>query len=175
MPPKKCVGACIITRRRLPMNRWTSACPFLAIFTTAIAAADIWNFEDTKTGELPARWNATKTGEGPGSVWKIVSADREGKKNLALAQTSAEGPDALFNLCVVSGVKQADVDLTVELKAIDGRNDRGGGPVWRYQDANNYYITRWNPLEDNFRVYHVVNGKRTMLAHVAVMLPQDQW
>ena len=34
--------------------------------------------------------------------------------------------------------------------------DQGGGPVWRYQDANNYYIARMNPLEDNYRVYKVV-------------------
>ena len=157
------------------MKRWTLACPLLLIFVTVTAAAESWNFEDAKTGDLPLGWIATKNGEGPGSVWKIVSADRDSNRNFALAQTSSEGPDALFNLCIVRGVKQTDVDLTVELKAITGNNDRGGGPVWRYQDANNYYITRWNPLEDNFRVYHVVNGKRTMLAHIAVMLPQDQW
>jgi hypothetical protein len=30
--------------------------------------------------------------------------------------------------------------------------------VWLYVDADNYYIARMNPLEDNFRVYKVVGG-----------------
>ena len=33
----------------------------------------------------------------------------------------------------------------------------------RARDGRNYYIARFNPLEDNFRVYHVVNGVRTQL------------
>ena len=41
-----------------------------------------------------------------------------------------------------------------------GDTDQGGGIVWRYQDANNYYVARLNPLEDNFRVYKVTAGKR---------------
>ena len=34
--------------------------------------------------------------------------------------------------------------------------------VWRAKDKKNYYICRYNPLEDNFRVYKVVDGERTM-------------
>ena len=34
--------------------------------------------------------------------------------------------------------------------------------VWRAKDKKNYYICRYNPLEDNLRVYKVVDGKRTM-------------
>jgi REP element-mobilizing transposase RayT len=49
------------------------------------------------------------------------------------------------------------------LKAVAGEHDLGGGIVWRYQDANNYYVVRMNPLEDNYRVYKVVAGKRTQL------------
>jgi Domain of Unknown Function (DUF1080) len=52
----------------------------------------------------------------------------------------------------------------VSFKALKGKLDQGGGLVWRYQDNNNYYIARMNPLEDNFRVYKVVNGKRIQLA-----------
>ena len=54
-----------------------------------------------------------------------------------------------------------DVDLTVRLKAVAGDLDRGGGLVWRAKDKNNYYIARYNPLENNFRVYKVENGQRT--------------
>jgi hypothetical protein len=53
----------------------------------------------------------------------------------------------------------------VRLKAVAGETDRGGGLVWRAKDKNNYYIARYNPLEPNFRVYKVEDGKRTQLDH----------
>jgi len=37
----------------------------------------------------------------------------------------------------------------LKFKAIDGQEDQGGGPVWRYEDADNYHICRANPLESN--------------------------
>src|SRR3954466_12529671 len=104
-----------------------------------------WDFEKDTEGKLPAGWSAAKTGEGPGSVWKVVATGA----GRALGQTSSEGPNTLFNLCVVEGAKHADVDLSVRVKAISGEKDRGGGLVWRYRDKNNYYVCRWNPLENN--------------------------
>src|SRR5438132_5313761 len=41
-----------------------------------------------------------------------------------------------------------------------------GGVVWRWQDANNYYIARANALENNVVAYKMVNGKRTDLKPV---------
>ena len=146
-----------------------------AAFAIADDAPATWSFGDSKLGELPGGWSSAKTGDGLGSVWQIVNAERDGKRNLALAQISSEGPRPLFNLCVVKDSKPADVDLAVEVKAVKGEIDQGGGVVWRYRDANNYYITRWNPLETNFRVYHVVAGKRTQLANADITLAADQW
>ncbi len=148
---------------------------FGVFWTTAAAEEMRWTFDDAQAGALPETWIAAKTGEGPGSVWKIVAAQRDGKANLALAQTSSAGPHPLYNLCVAKDVKQANVDLAVEVKAVSGKIDQGGGVVWRYKDANNYYVARWNPLETNFRVYHVGGGKRTQLATADVTLPADQW
>ena len=62
--------------------------------------------------------------------------------------------------CVAEGTSSKDVEVQVAFKAIKGEDDQGGGVVWRYQDANNYYVARMNPLEDNFRVYKVTAGKR---------------
>jgi Domain of Unknown Function (DUF1080) len=64
----------------------------------------------------------------------------------------------------------------VAFKALKGKNDQGGGIVWRYQDNNNYYIARMNPLEDNFRVYKVVDGKRSKeFQDVTVKVPSGEW
>ena len=55
------------------------------------------------------------------------------------------------------------------------RTTKGAAWCGGYLDANNYYIARWNPLEDNFRVYKVEKGKRTQLDTADVKLPADRW
>jgi hypothetical protein len=133
------------------------------------------NLKDAKRGELPKGWKAAKTGEGPGSAWKVRDDSTAPGGGKALAQTSSEGPNALFNLCIAEDTKFADVDMSVSLKANAGKIDRGGGLIWRCKDADNYYVARWNPLEDNFRVYKVEKGKRTQLGTADVKLPGDKW
>ncbi|HKB01442.1 MAG TPA: family 16 glycoside hydrolase [Gemmataceae bacterium] len=66
--------------------------------------------------------------------------------------------------------------MSVAVRAVGGKIDQGGGVVWRYADANNYYVCRYNPLEENFRVYSVKGGKRTQLATKEnVELSEGKW
>ena len=103
--------------------------------------------------------------------WVVVALPEGGK---ALAQ-AAENPDDVFNL-VFRRSRIRNVDMTVRFRAVAGKNDQGGGLVWRATrndpedglsvrppGASNYYLARYNPLEENFRVYKVVDGKRTQL------------
>ena len=57
-----------------------------------------------------------------------------------------------------------DVRLSVRCRPVSGRVDQACGLVFRYRDENNYYVTRANALEDNVRLYHVVNGRRRQFA-----------
>jgi len=121
-------------------------------------------FAKADAGKLPKGWKAAQTGLGEGSVWKVVpDATAPSKSGHVLAQL-AQGPDALFNLCVAEDTRYQDLELSVAVKSIQGKEDQGGGVVWRYRDADNYYICRMNPLEENFRVYKIVAGKRMSLA-----------
>ena len=86
----------------------------------------------------------------------------------------AKNDDATFNVALVEGTSYKDLDLSVKLRAVAGEVDRGGGLVWRAKDKKNYYICRYNPLEDNFRVYKVVDGKRTMFTS-AKMPGDEKW
>ena len=101
--------------------------------------------------------------------WKVAPSDT-GK---ALAQ-SAKNPNSVFNVTLISDTNAKDVDLTVRMKAIAGEHDQGGGLIWRAKDAKNYYLARYNPLEDNYRLYHVVNGKRTLILNVDIA-HSDGW
>lgn len=151
-----------------------------ALAVTIAASADPqlpvrWDFEEADIGKLPKEWSSAKTGEGEGSVWKVVEDATAPSGPKVLVQGSSAGKGMLFNLCVAAEPKLADVELSVSFKANSGRIDQGGGPVWRYQDANNYYIARGNPLEDNFRVYKVIAGKRTQLATADVDAAAGKW
>lgn len=135
-----------------------------------------FDFENAEVGKLPAGWTAAKGGKGEGSVWKVAEDKSAPRGPKVLAQTAA-GPGSLFNLCVADKTSCADLDLSVSFKSVAGKKDQGGGPMWRYQDANNYYVVRMNPLEDNFRLYKVVDGKRIQLATTAddVVAAPDKW
>lgn len=142
----------------------------LLMFMTCLPAGDAVQetrrvqFAAEDFGKLPTAWERGQTGEGQGSVW-IVTKDPSASSGTGyvLAQT-AKGPNQLYNLATLKESSFLNGTLTVRLKAIAGELDQGGGIVWRYQDAKNYYIARYNPLESNFRLYHVLDGKRTQLA-----------
>jgi hypothetical protein len=138
--------------------------------------AKTFTFGKDEVGKVPAGWKADKTGKGEGSVWKVVADNTApSKKGYALAQT-AEGPGPLFNLCVIENSSYKDLEISVAFKPVKGAKDQGGGIVWRYQDADNYYIARMNPLEDNFRFYKVVAGKRIQIGTKEdLTIPVNSW
>jgi hypothetical protein len=135
------------------MRRGLALLPLLAsALYAAEGAKRAWTFDDDETGAI-AKGFTNEVGE-----WKVAASDN-GK---ALAQL-AKNPNSVFNVTLISDTSASDVDLTVRMKAVAGEHDQGGGLIWRAKDAKNYYLARYNPLEDNYRLYHVVNGKRTLI------------
>ena len=56
-----------------------------------------------------------------------------------------------------------------------GREDQAGGVVWRWNDANNYYVARANALENNVSLYYTQNGRRNTLKYVDAPVPLNAW
>ncbi|HLN33419.1 MAG TPA: family 16 glycoside hydrolase [Gemmataceae bacterium] len=161
------------------MMRWLNLLAFIALAGAVHGADDkarTLRFSKDDVGKAPAGWKIEKTGALAGSDWKVVEdSSAPSKSGVALAQV-AESPNQVFNLCVADNTNYKDVELSVAFKAIAGKNDQGGGLVWRYQDHENYYVSRMNPLEDNYRVYKVVKGKRTQLgAKEGIKVPAGEW
>jgi hypothetical protein len=81
-----------------------------------------------------------------------------------------------FNLLWTDGERFQDGVLTLCMRADKGRVDQGGGVIWRARDANNYYIARLNPIEQDLRVYFVKDGKRVQIGGVGdVGVPTGAW
>ena len=119
-----------------------------------------FSFENYKSGKIPQGWSQYYTGkEGEKPNWQILND----QGNQVLAQLTQDNPNYHFNDIVFDGFEARDVELSVRLKGVKGKMDQGGGFIWRFTDANNYYVVRVNPLEDNVVLYKVENGKRTDL------------
>ena len=153
---------------------------FTLLFPVLLVAEEgktrLLTFGKDGLGKVPAGWTAGHTGKGGAGAWKVVADDTApSKSGHALAQTG-ESPGPVFNLCVADDSNVKDVEVSVRFKANRGKRDQGGGIVWRYQDANNYYIARMNPLEDNYRVYKVIAGKRIQLGtKEGLKIPTGEW
>ena len=142
------------------MSRFAFLIVVLAV-STAAAGGFVFDFDDAAIGPVHSGFTVA-TG-----VWQVRADDSAPSSTNVLVQAAQnEGSD--FNIIVVDEVELKDLEVTVRFKSLSGIEDQGGGPVWRYIDVNNYYIARYNPLEDNFRLYRVVDGHRKMLKSMTV-------
>jgi hypothetical protein len=113
--------------------------------------------------KLPSGWSA-ETGN-----WEIEFEN----SNPVLKMKSNTGSD--FNITVLKSNYYQNSEIEVKVKAVQGAEDQGGGLVWRYVDAKNYYIMRVNPLEDNIRLYKVVNGNRNQMQSEKASTKTGEW
>lgn len=150
------------------------------LFLTGVSAMSNYaiGFESTQTGAAPEGWTSTLTGSGD-PKWTAESDETAPSKSKVLKQSGrATYPLLLKN---DSSIKNGFVEI--RFKAVAGSQDRAAGIVWRAKDANNYYVTRANALEDNVVLYKTVNGVRSPLDIVGrkggygthVKVPADTW
>jgi hypothetical protein len=57
--------------------------------------------------------------------------------------------------CIKKDSHQTDGFVAVKFKAISGGIDEAAGLIWRWKDADNYYVARANALEDNISTYYM--------------------
>lgn len=129
--------------------------------------------------------------DGIGAVEKISLKDDLGKDNpkwkfvvgqwvrrasggrQVLAQTAETQPWAV---ALLEDQKFADVDATVRFRPISGREDASGGLIFRARDGKNYMLVRANALENNFRLYTMIDGYRRLVASAKVREPKlGEW
>jgi uncharacterized membrane protein YkoI len=135
----------------------------------------LWTFDAAESGQTPADLLARETHPGPKlGTWKVAADPSAPTAPNVLALTTDE-PDATFNVALFDQTAYMDLDLRVGVKAIGGRADQGGGLAWRAKDENNYYVCRLNPLENNLRVYKVVEGRRQQLQSVELKAATGTW
>ena len=137
---------------------------------TGLAMAETVNFDDMKAGAAPEGWTATQTGSGT-AKWAIEKDESAPSKPNVLKQSG----QATFPVCFKNDTNVKDGFVEVKFKPVAGKEDRGGGVIWRVRDANNYYVSRANALEDNVTIYHTVNGRRIAFKNLNTKVASDVW
>ena len=146
-----------------------------SIATLAMAAEPVKkDFESDAVGASPSGFAFARTGGGAEGKW-IVRIETGADKNRVLVQESADPTDYRFPVAVLEAGAYKDVALSVRARPLSGQVDQGFGLVWRYKDANNYYITRCNADEDNCTIYHTVNGNRRAFLNQRVKVAKNTW
>jgi len=104
--------------------------------------------------------------------WKFVAGQwvrRPSDNRQVLVQTVETQPWAV---AVLEDKKFSDADISVRFRPVSGREDASGGIIFRAKDGLNYLLVRANALENNFRLYTIVNGKRSTVASARVTEPK---
>jgi hypothetical protein len=128
----------------------------LAVLTAGMAIMQTVNFDQSTT--LPDGWVSGVTGHGA-AKWEVV-ADQSAPSSPNVLRQSGE---ATFCWAVSTKEKIKNGFAEVKIRPVAGKEDQAGGLVWRFKDANNYYVVRANALEGNVVLYKTVNGKRSSL------------
>jgi hypothetical protein len=137
---------------------------------TGVAIGDTVNFDNMKTGAPPLGWTATQTGSGT-ARWAVETDDSAPSKPNVLKQSG----QATFPVCFKNDTNIKDGFVEMKFKPIAGKEDQGGGVIWRVRDANNYYVARANALEDNVTIYHTINGRRIAFKNFNTKVKSGIW
>lgn len=126
-------------------------------------AASTWDFQADAVNEPPSGFSFGRTGSGRPGSWVVMLDGSAPAGDRVLAQIDTGGPDHRFALAVAASPSMKDLRLEVRCKPVSGRIDQACGLVFRYRDEDNYYVARANALEDNVRLYRVVEGRRRQI------------
>ena len=116
------------------------------------------------------------TNRGRPPRWEVRKDQTAPSPPYVLAQTSSDPADDRFPLAILDGVTLRDGEVSVRIKPVAGREDQGGGLVWRYVDENNYYFVRANAMNKTVAVFRVQNGQRKAIQPgVKHDFPMNEW
>ncbi len=149
---------------------------FAGLGTAEVSPDQSWNFDQDQPDSLPAGFRVGTLFDGrPAGEWKVVATTKAKSPSHVLAQLQSKGAEHAYKLVLIDGTESSDVEVAMSFFAVDGKADMGGGIVWRAADDRHYYLARANPLEQNVRMYRVVNGVRHLLQNSDHTIEVGKW
>ncbi|HBR52398.1 MAG TPA: hypothetical protein DEA71_20260 [Nitrospira sp.] len=147
-----------------------------AVGSSLESTTHLWTFDNDPPETLPSEFQMGTLFDGrPAGKWKVIETERAKSSPRVLGQLMGKGAEHAYKTVLINGIKVSDLALHVSFLPINGKADMGGGLIWRATNDRNYYLTRANPLEQNIRIYRVVNGVRQMLKNFDHIIDVRQW
>jgi hypothetical protein len=130
---------------------------------TDVDMAQSWSFDDST--DLPDGFSVAD------GTWEVDADEGACSAPNVLRQTgSGTYPRALYE-----GATWQDATLSVRCRPESGLQDQACGLLFRAVDEDNYLLTRANALEDNVRLYTVIDGSRVEFASADVPVTAGEW
>jgi len=148
----------------------------LISFGLIASTGKVINFDTATIGKCAPGWTVAMTHHGAAPKWEILKDQSARTQPYVFAQVSNDPTADRFPLAIFDALSMRDTDVSVRLKPVSGHSDQAGGLVFRYRDANNYYLARANALDQSVALYKVQDGHRSAL-NVAVHhdIPVNAW
>jgi hypothetical protein len=139
--------------------------------TAEAKSPTVWSFDKDEVGRAPGGFEFAVTAKKQPGKWVIV---KDGD-NHVLAQVDRDKTERRFAMALVENFSYKNVKISVKAKPVAGEVEMVAGVVWRYKDADNYYVARWNT--DSVRVDRVVNGERQLMTprEINIALAPKAW
>jgi hypothetical protein len=148
----------------------------LVSFGLIASSGRVVTFDTAPLGKMPPGWTVAMTNEGAAPHWEIRKDVSAPTQPYVLAQVSNDPAGNRSPLAIFDALSVRDGDVSVRMKPVAGKGEQAGGLVFRYRDANNYYLARANALDNNVALYKVQNGRRIPLnAGVRHDIPSNAW
>jgi hypothetical protein len=149
---------------------------WILAFGLTAPAGKVINFDTAQPGKTPPGWTVAMTNRGGAPRWEILKDQTASTQPYVFAQISTDPTENRFPLAILDESNLRDGELSVRIKPVAGRADQSGGLVWRYRDANNYYLARANALSQDVAVYKVENGFQIPILPLAKHdIPVNGW
>ncbi len=139
---------------RAPLTIVAAAALALA---SASAQVAVRTFDEDAVGAAPPGFSFTIARRQTPGRW-LVRAEGANHYLTHVADPAAAGG---FSLAVLDAAPPAQMRASVRLKLTEG--ERVGGLVWRYQDAENFYLAALDLRVQELALYRVVRGNRIRL------------
>jgi hypothetical protein len=149
-----------------------------ALLACPLPTARAQNTRDTvdigqNTGEPPAHFEFSPTGEGQRHPWTLIE-DGTAAAGLAIEQRGA-APTVGHSLAIYEAASLKDAEISLRIKATDGTVDQGGGIALRLTAPDNYYLLQLDARRDRVLFSRVANGVPEEIVGVDADLATNEW
>lgn len=143
-----------VHRARAPL---TIVAAVILALVSASAQVVVRTFDEDAIGATPPGFTFPIARQQAPARW-LVRAEGPNRYLTHLAEPASAGG---FSLAVLDAAAPAQMRASVRLKLTEG--ERVGGLVWRYQDAENFYLAALDLRAQELALYRIVRGNRIRL------------